>query len=215
MKTENKKSPLASQAKRRMNFDDGKARLRAITEEVDGQTVRRLRGYAILFGVFGKPYRGSDWVEKIEKSALEGVDLSKIVLLWDHNTSWVLGRSGKNVKLSIDDTGLFVEATLGNTWVDDYVFDRVQRDIVDGMSFYFDSKAIIASDWQTKIDVVVKINEIYEVSLLAFPAYEETVMIAETIEEDTSNPPADPPADPAVEEDEALKEALKNIIDQL
>jgi len=207
MKPENnKKSPLTSQTKRRMNFDDEKSRFRAVTEESEGQSVRKIRGYAILFGVLGSPWRGSPWKEKVSSDALDGVDLSRLVLLLDHNTAWALGRNGKNMRAVVDETGLFIEATLGNTWIDDYVFDRVQREIIDGMSFYFDSQSIIASDWENKIDVIAKINEVYEVSLLAFPAYDLTVIIAEDEVVDPQEVEA---------EVEAKKQALINFIEQL
>jgi len=204
-KEQEKKSPLNQQSKKRMLFDDDRSKFRAITEEVDGQNVRRLRGYPILFDTPGRPYRGSKWIEKVDKKALEGVDLSKLVLLWDHSTSWVLGRSGKNMRTVVDETGLFIEVTLGGTWIDDYVFDRVANEIVDGMSFWFDNNAMIATDWENKIDVILKINDVYEVSIVVFPAYEETVIITE---EQTPEPPA-----PA--EDEAVKLALMNLISQL
>lgn len=204
-KEQEKKSPLTQQSKKRMLFDDDRSKFRAVSEEVDGQNVRRLRGYPILFDTPGRPYRGSKWIEKVDKKALEGVDLSKLVLLWDHSTSWVLGRSGKNMRTVIDETGLFIEVTLGSTWLDDYVFDRVANEIVDGMSFWFDNNAMIATDWENKIDVILKINDVYEVSIVVFPAYEETVIITE---EQTTEPPA-----PA--EDEAVKMALLNLISQL
>lgn len=203
-KNQEKKSPLTQRHKKRMGFSDTKTNFRAITEEVDGQQVRRLRGYAILFDTPGRPWRGSIWVEKVDKKALEGVDFSKLVLLLDHNTTWVLGRVGKNMRAEVDDIGLFVEATLGNTWIDDYVFDRVQKEIIDGMSFWFDSKAMIATDWENKIDVILKINEVYEVSVLVFPAYDETVIIAE-----------DQPLEGSGDEEEAKKLALINLINEL
>lgn len=196
-----KKSPLAARARRRMDFDDEKSKFRAITEEVDGQKVRKLRGYPILFDTPGRPYRGSPWIEKIDKKALEGVDFSKLVLLLDHETTWVLGRVGKNMTATVDETGLFIDVTLRDTWLDDYVFDRVQAEIIDGMSFWFDSKSLIASDWTNKIDVVLKINEVYEVSILVFPAYEETVIITQE--------------DEAPENNDALKDALANLIESL
>lgn len=210
MEMETKVSPLASQTKRKVHYDDERSKFRAITESVDGQNVRSLRGYAILFGVLGRPWRGSEWVEKIDKDALAGVDLSNLVILWDHSTNWILGRSGKNLRAVVDDIGLFVEVTLGNTFFDDFVFDRVQKEIVDGMSFWFDSKAIVASDWTNKIDVVVKINEVYEVSLVVFPAYDETVIIPTG----TGDPA---PIDPAAvdQQDEKMKQALLNLIEQL
>jgi len=202
-----KKSPLAQQPKKRMVFDGDRSKFRAITEEVDGQNVRRLRGYPILFDTPGRPYRGSKWIEKVDKKALESVDFSKLVLLWDHSTSWVLGRVGKNMRVVVDETGLFIEVTLGNTWFDDYAFDRVKNEIIDGMSFWFDNNAMVATDWENKIDVILKINEVYEVSIVVFPAYEEAVIITE------EEIPEPEPAVPV--EDEAMKQALMNLISQL
>lgn len=176
----NKKSPLVNKrGTRPIQYENPKYGLRAITENAeDSKPIRKLRGYAILFDVLGKPWRGSTWQEKVEKNALDGVDFSNVVVLWDHQTTWVLGRNGKNARLEVDDVGLFVEVTLGDTWFDDYVYDRASLELVDGMSFYFDSNATIATDWTNKVDIITKINNIYEVSLLAFPAYDETLMIA-------------------------------------
>ena len=213
MNNENKKSPLTAQNKRRVNFENQKSNFRAVTEEINGQQVRVLKGYPILFGVYGKPYRSSKWVERIDKSAVATVDFSKIVLLLDHNTNWVLAKAGKNMEVTVDDTGVFISVTLGNTWLDDYVYDRVSREIIDGMSFWFDSNSMIASDWENKIDVVTKINEIYEFSIVTFPAYEETVVI--TSDGTDPQPTQQVETIPETEEnneDEIKKQALINLI---
>jgi HK97 family phage prohead protease len=208
------KSPFSAQAKRRIGFDNEKAQFRAVLEQLEGgQNVRKLRGYPILFDVIGTPWRGSQWVEKIDKRALDGVDLSNLVLLIDHNTTWVLARSGKNMTASVDDTGLFIEATLGDTLIDDYIFDRVDKGIIDGMSFWFDGNAMIATDWENKIDVVLKINEIYEASVVVFPAYEETVIIAQAPEPAPEVPVVVDPEIPVGDADKI--QALKNLIAQL
>lgn len=207
MDKDQKKSPLNQRAKKCMRFPERQTNFRAVTEEVDGKNVRRLRGYPILFDVPGKPYRASQWVEKVDKKALEEVNFSQLVLLIDHNTTWVLGKVGKNMRAEIDDTGLFIEVTLGETWIDDYIFDRVQRELMDGMSFWFDSKSLIATNWETKTDVILKINEVYEVSILVFPAYEDTAVIAEEQPEET---PEEPPMD-----DEAKKATLMKLIELL
>lgn len=205
-----KKSPLMLQSKKRMKFDDEKSRFRAITEEVDGKNVRKLKGYPILFDVPGKPHRNSKWIEKVDKNALKDVDFSQLVLLIDHNTTWVLGRAGKNMRVEVDDVGLFIEVTLGNTWIDDYIFDRVMNEIIDGMSFWFDSNSMIATDWENKIDVILKINAVYEVSIVVFPAYEETVII--TAEDPEPEQPDPEQPDP---EGDAKKHALLNLINEL
>ncbi|APM39403.1 HK97 family phage prohead protease [Clostridium kluyveri] len=222
-----KRSPLLQQNKRRVNFENTKSKFRAVTEEINGQQVRILKGYPVLFDVYGHPYLGSKWLEKIDKNALATVDFSNLVILFNHDTSMVLGKSGKNMEVSIDDIGLFVSVTLGNTWLDDYVYDRVQRELVDGMSFWFDNQAMVATDWSNKIDVVTKINAVYEVSIVTFPAYEETVVI--TADGSTPSPISTPeeeiPPDPTPEDvqenvnesldTEATKQALMNLISQL
>ena len=146
--------------KRGISYKNEKSRFRAVTEEINGQQVRILKGYPILFDVYGSPYRGSQWVEKIDKKALDTVDLSKLVLLWDHSTTWTLARVGVNMEATVDDIGLFIKATLSDTQFDDYVYDRVNKEIIDGMSFWFDSDAMVATDWENKIDVVTKINKV-------------------------------------------------------
>jgi HK97 family phage prohead protease len=206
-----KESPITQREKRRLGFSERQTNFRAITEEVDGKQVRRLRGYPILFDVLGEPWRGSVWKEKISRNALDGVDFSKLVMLLDHKTEWVLGKVGKNMTTEVDDTGLFVDVTLGDTWLDDYVFDRVQRELMDGMSFWFDRNALVASDWEAKIDTIVKINEVYEVSVLTFPAYEDTAIIAEAGEE--SRGMDGDPVEPM--DDEAKKQALMKLIELL
>jgi HK97 family phage prohead protease len=216
-----KKSPLANQKKRKINFENERSKFRAVTEEINGQSVRVLKGYPILFGVYGKPYRGSKWVERIDKVSVATVDFSKLVLLWNHDASKVLAKSGKNMEVSVDDIGVFITATLGDTIEDDIAYDRVNRGLVDGMSFWFDNNAMIAHDWENKIDVVTKINEIYEVSIVTFPAYEETVVITADGTDPAPIPPVDetiPPEDNEqddTEKTEMVKEALANIINAM
>ncbi|EHI98036.1 phage prohead protease, HK97 family [Clostridium sp. DL-VIII] len=179
MEIKEKKSPLIASNKRKVNFENTKSKFRASTEEINGQQVRTLKGYPILFDVYGHPYMGSNWVEKIDKNALATVDFSNLVILFNHDSSMVLGRMGKNLTAVIDDVGLFITVTLGNTALDDYVYDRVERELVDGMSFWFDNQSMVATDWENKIDVVTKINQVYEVSIVTFPAYEQTVVISD------------------------------------
>lgn len=162
------------------NHEDKERNLRAVSEVVNEVTVRKIRGYALVFDMEGTPWLGSVWKEKINSNALAQTKLDKTYFLLNHDTNWVLGKAGKNMTLTVDKIGLFVEITLGNTSIDDYVFDRVEKELLDGMSFWFDSKTIIATDWENKIDSILQINEIYEVSLLPFPAYQQTVVIAET-----------------------------------
>lgn len=162
------KLPLQKRALR-FNGSD----MRAVQEE----NRRVIRGYPILFNVSGSPYLGSDWTEVIDQGALNGVDLSNLLLLLDHDTGQILARCGKNMKTQVDEIGLFIEAELGSTQLDDYVFDRVQRGILDGMSFWFMADRI-DQDSDKKVDRILNITDVMEVSLVAFPAYPATVAVA-------------------------------------
>jgi len=169
-----KKTPgqiVQEQSKRTILYSESEHKIRSISEEENGMVIRKIRGYALLFDEIGSPWLGSTWKEKIDKTALTETKLS--------DSSLVLGKAGKNATFIVDEKGLFVEVVLGDTWIDDYVYDRVNREIMDGMSFWFDNKTVVSSDWENKVDTIVKINEIYEVSVLPFPAYQQTVVIAE------------------------------------
>ena len=182
-----KETETAHSKKRAIRFEGNEHNFRAVSEVVGEKTVRKIRGYALLFEVLGTPWLGSQWQEKIDKYALADVKLSSTYGLLNHDTNWVLGKAGKNMTLTIDKVGLFIEITLGDTLIDDYVYDRVDKELIDGMSFWFDSNTMIATDWENKIDTIVKINEIYEVSLLPFPAYAQTVAVAQETQEEQSN----------------------------
>lgn len=169
--------------KRVIRFESNEHNFRAVSEIVNDVTVRKIKGYALIFDVLGSPWLGSPWKEKIDKTALSETKLTNTYALLNHDSNWVLGKAGKNMILTVDKIGLFVEITLGNTWIDDYVFDRVEKELMDGMSFWFDSKTMIATDWENKIETIVKINEIYEVSILPFPAYAQTVVVAQEVQD--------------------------------
>jgi len=137
-----------------------------------------IRGYPIVFNERTKIYDfWEGWYDEIiERSALDGVDLSNVYLLHGHDPNKPLGRSGKNLRLEVDDTGLFMECILPNTQLarDDY--NLIQSEIIDGMSFgaYLSDEIDRASGVRT---IKNQINLI-EVSITPFPAYEAASVIA-------------------------------------
>lgn len=165
---------------RQVRYVDIKAgQLRA--EDVgEGDKVEKfIRGYAILWGSIAKPYRGwPDYKEVIARDALDGVDLSDCRLLVNHDMNLVLGRAGKNLTLTIDDIGLYVEAKVhsGVQFAKDY-YNLLKAEFIDGMSFAF-SIDKWAYDKDADVYRITKIGDVWEVSLVTFPAYEETVAIA-------------------------------------
>lgn len=148
--------------------------MRAVEE--DGK--KFLRGYALLFNVQAKPYRGWDDLEEIAPEALDGLDLSDMRALVNHNPDLLLGRVGKNARFEVDASGLFVEVELhqGVQFAKDY-YQLIKAGVMDGMSFAF---MIEKYEYDTKKNLlrITKISDLWEVSFVTFPAYPQTVAIA-------------------------------------
>ena len=108
--------------------------------------------------------------------ALDGVDLRNVFLLYGHDMNRVLGRTGKNLRLEVDETGLFMECVMPNTQEARDLYNLIEAGIVDGMSFWL--RTYDQVNPSTLKRTVTKIEELPEVTITAFPAYKETVVIA-------------------------------------
>lgn len=139
------------------------------------QEKRIIRGYPVLFDEVTD--RAGYYKEKIARTALDGADMSETVLIVGHDFNNLLARVGVNMRMEVDDTGLFFEAELGDTEYDKFIYDRVKRRILDGMSFGFTIDAM-ETDYETETDTITKIGKLYEITLTPIPAYPQTVATA-------------------------------------
>lgn len=147
-------------------------------EEGTGAKKLIIRGYPILFNVETKIY---DWwygecTEIILPTALNGTKMDKVYLLVGHNPDNVLGVSGVNMRLEVDDTGLFFECELPNTQLARDWYNLIESGIVDGMSFGFVCSDEINST--TKTRTITHIDELFEITITPFPAYYEASVVA-------------------------------------
>lgn len=112
-------------------------------------------------------------------SALKGAQGAAVAFLRDHQSALLLGRRGSGTLELIDTlAGLRVRGTLPDTSLGQDTFRAVERRDLSGMSFAF----TIAEDGDTWHEpdtkggmptrVITKIERLYEVSAVAFPAYE-------------------------------------------
>lgn len=148
-----------------------------IRAEVDGKKLV-LRGYPILFNVATKIY---DWYlgeieEIILPTALNETDLTDVYLIGGHNPDNLFGRNGKNMRLEIDETGLFFECEMPNTQLARDWYNLVVAEILDGMSFSFKSGDTVNDE--TKTRTITNISELFEITLTPFPAYKEASVVA-------------------------------------
>jgi HK97 family phage prohead protease len=142
-----------------------------VRAEGNGMT---LRGYA---AVFNSPSQPLPFIETIERGAFSDSLKSRndVKLLWNHDTSTVLGstRAG-TLRLIEDERGLLVEADLPDTQAGRDAATLIQRGDVTAFSFGFRIPA--GGDvWASASERVLKRVNVHEVSVgVAFPAYTAT-----------------------------------------
>ena len=147
-------------------------------EDENGKKERVVRGYPILFNT---PTKVWDWYygeieEVVLPQAMDGVDLSNVFLLYGHDMNRVVGRTGKNMRLEVDETGVFMECVLPDTQDARDLYTLISSEIVDGMSFWLRTHDQVNPSTLTR--TVTKIEELPEVTITAFPAYKEALVIA-------------------------------------
>ena len=130
------------------------------------------------FVVFGAVYQiAPDLTETVAPGAFDLERDNDVRALTDHVSHLVLGRTtAGTLKLGVDDKGLWGEITINEDDQDALnLYARVQRGDVSQCSFGFD---ILDEERLTPVDGVIQFIirgvELYEVSIVTFPAYEET-----------------------------------------
>jgi HK97 family phage prohead protease len=157
-------------AKIEKRTNEVKFELRAV-EDGDGMT---FTGYA---AVFNSPSEPLPFIERIAPGAFKRSLKARndIKLLWNHDTGAVLGstRAG-TLKLEEDNYGLRVTAVLPETSLGKDVRTLVQRGDVSAMSFGFSVPAN-GDSWNSEgTERTLRSVRIHEVSIVAFPAYQQT-----------------------------------------
>lgn len=159
--------------------------LRAVDNK-DG--TREITGYAIVFNQPSTPLKiqgtNQTFVEYIDPHALDGVDLSNLVLIYAHNADEVLARADAHTLVTqVDSKGLKFTATLPDTTLANDVVANINAGNLRGCSFGFDiapggDSWSIDADGQ-RVHYVAKIARVAELTITAYPAYQQTSVSVE------------------------------------
>lgn len=139
----------------------------------DGRT---FRGYAAVFNSDSEPLGG--FTERIAPGAFRRSLTSHgwdIKLLANHDPGRVLGSTrAKTLKLTEDDRGLWVEATLPDNTDGRDIAESIRRGDIDSMSFGFSAQP--GGESWSKDGTIRTLTDVklYEVSIVAWPAYTST-----------------------------------------
>ena len=122
--------------------------------------------------------------EKIDREALKDADLKDVRFLVGHNTSMIpLARSRNNnenstMQMTVTDRGMEIRVDLDteNNPEAKALYSAVKRGDMSGMSFMFivDKDAWDDIDTEYPKRTIMSIRKVFEVSAVAFPAYEQT-----------------------------------------
>ena len=153
------------------------------TREADGEMY--ISGYFAVFNSEYEMWPGA--VETIADTAFDGALADDIRCLIDHETRLVLGRNkAGTLTLKVDARGLWGEVKVNPNDQDAVnLYERVKRGDVDQCSFGF----IILAEERRVLEngdvqyVILKVR-LLEVSVVTFPAYEDTSVSARARQEE-------------------------------
>jgi HK97 family phage prohead protease len=144
------------------------------------QTDYYVEGYATTFD---KPYLlyefddGTKIYERIDPHALDGADMSDVIMQYDHCGRVFARQSNKTLILVIDQKGLLVCADLGKTDLAKGLYQDIEQGMINKMSWAFVVEEE-SYDKTTHTRTILKIKKVYDVSAVSIPANQDTEISA-------------------------------------
>ena len=138
-----------------------------------------IEGYAanfeqetILFKIGEDEYK-----EVISRGAFDKADMSDVVLNYNHGGKVIARTRNNTLALSVDKKGLKVTSRLQGTEEGRKLFEEIKGGYIDKMSFQF-RIADESFDEESKTWTIKRIEKVYDVSAVDFPAYDTTEVSA-------------------------------------
>lgn len=139
-----------------------------------------VEGYATTFD---SPYLllefedGWKYLERIDRHAIDGADMSDVIMQYDHSGRVFARQSNKTLILQPDNHGLFVCADLAKTDAARGLYQDIAAGMVTKMSWAFTvAKDSITEDREARTITrdILEIKKVYDVSAVSLPANEDT-----------------------------------------
>lgn len=152
--------------------------LRALNDES-----REVEGYAVVFNAS----TDLGWfTEEIDSRAFDNTDMSNVYLLFNHDENNVLaGTSNGSLRMSIDEHGLKQTSEIIDTNVGEDTLKLVKNGLINKMSFAFSIDRDGGEEWiggeEKDHRIIRKIDKLYDVSLVTYPAYPQTNAYARSL----------------------------------
>lgn len=144
------------------------------------QTECYVEGYATTFDTPYVLYEfedGTKVYERIDAHALDGADMSDVIMQYDHMGRVFARQSNKTLILVPDHKGLFIAADLSKTDLARGLYQDIKEGMINKMSWAF-SVLEDSYDKQTHTRTILKIKKVYDVSAVSMPANDDTEISA-------------------------------------
>ena len=149
-----------------------------------------VEGYAV---VFEQPqtytFNDDTYTETISRNALDGADMRRVVMRYNHNdTVFAMARvKNGSLNLTTDDFGLKIRAELIDTQSNRDLYRMIRDGLVDEMSFAFTVAQggdvwEYSDDFSTVKRTINRIETVYDVSAVDNGFYENTSIYARAFE---------------------------------
>ena len=114
--------------------------------------------------------------EEISRNALDGADLSDIILQYDHHGKVFARTRNNTLGIEVDSKGLFVYADLSSSTPSKELYEEISAGLIDRMSWAFTVEDIKREeiDDKTILYRVERIKKVYDVSAVSIPANDGT-----------------------------------------
>ena len=117
------------------------------------------------------------YYEQISKDAFKDAKIDDVILNMNHEGQALARTRNKTLVLDLNDDGLDIEADMSKSRASRDAYEAVQNGLLDKMSFAFTVEQD-SYNAKTHTRTIEKIDRLYDVSLVNFPAYEATSVSA-------------------------------------
>ena len=118
-------------------------------------------------------FNGDPVYEQFRRENFEGVDLSDVIMQYDHCGEVYARCKNGSLIVRADDKGLFIAADLGRTQRGKEIYEMISKGMVDKMSWSF-IPGEVHFDRDTRTITYDSIKKIFDVSAVSIPANDTT-----------------------------------------
>lgn len=149
----------------------GERQYRSAVEMTPGNEEYIVEGYATTFNdpYVMYSYDGVDYKESIDRRALDGADMTDVIMQYDHQGKVFARMSNGTLKLIPDERGLKIRADLSKSAGARSLYEEIKEGLITKMSWAF----TIGEEEYDRVNherKIMRIKKVYDVSAVSIPA---------------------------------------------